>query len=72
MIEFSLSRDGMAGVCGVWGDKGLPGEEATDTDAGFTMLGTLVNCRLDELDERWSCMDEVMESVRALLDSRMS
>lgn len=52
MIEFSLSRDGMAGVWGVCGDKGLPGEDEMDMEAGFTMLGTLASCLLDELDDR--------------------
>jgi hypothetical protein len=52
MMEFSLRRDGMAGVCGVCGDRGLPGEEEIDMEAGLTMLGTLASWRLDELDER--------------------
>lgn len=69
MIEFSLRRDGMAGVCGVWGDTGLPGDEEADMEAGATMPGTLVNCLLEELDDRCICTDEVMDSVRALLES---
>lgn len=72
MMEFSLRRDGMAGVCGVCGDKGLLGEEEADIEAGFTMLGTLASCRLEELDDRCRCTDEVIESVRTLLDSRIS
>lgn len=69
-IEFSLSRDGMAGVWGVCGDIGLPGEQDEgDMDAGATIPGTLVSCRLDELDERCSCIEDVMESPRALFDS---
>lgn len=40
-------------------------------EAGFTMLGTLASCRLDELEERCRWIDEVMESVRALLVSRI-
>jgi hypothetical protein len=44
MIEFSLSRDGMAGVCGVCGESGFPGDEETDMDVpGATIPGTLVN-----------------------------
>ena len=27
------------------------------------MAGTLANCRLDELDERWRFMDEFIDSV---------
>jgi hypothetical protein len=72
MMEFSLNRDGIAGVCGVCGDKGfMPGDEEVDIEAG-TMLGTLASCRLDELDDRGNCMEEVIDSVKALLDSRIS
>lgn len=40
-IEFSLRRDGMAGV---WGEMGFPGDDDDgDADAGATMPGTLVN-----------------------------
>lgn len=38
-------------------------------EAGATMPGTLVNCRLEELDDRCICIDEVMDSVRALFES---
>jgi len=71
MIEFSLRRDGMAGVWGVCGESGLPGEDDADMDAGFTMLGTFANCRLDALDERCICTDEVIDSVSTLLASRI-
>jgi hypothetical protein len=55
----------------VCGDKGLPGEEEMDMEAGLTMLGTFVSWRLEELEERWRWMDEVMDSVRTLLVSRI-
>jgi hypothetical protein len=61
----------MAGVCGVWGERGLLGDEDADMDAGFTMLGTFASWRLDELDDRCKCMEDVIESVRALFESRM-
>lgn len=68
-IEFSLNLDGIAGVCGVCGEIGFPGEDDAETDAAATMPGTLVNCRLDELEERFICTDDVMDSVKALFDS---
>lgn len=49
----------------------MPGEDETDTDAGAAMLGTLDSCRLDELEERCICIDEVIESVSAWFDSFM-
>ena len=49
----------------------MPGEDDADNDAGATIPGTLVSCLLDELDERCNCIDEVIESVRALFDSFM-
>lgn len=72
MIEFSLRREGMAGVCGVCGvcgESGLLGDEDADMEAGFTIPGTLVNCRLEELDDLCKCIDDVMDSVSALFDS---
>jgi len=47
----------------------LPGDVDVDTEAGATMPGTLVSCLLDELDERCICIDDVIESPKALLDS---
>jgi hypothetical protein len=38
-------------------------------DAGATIPGTLVSCRLEELDDRCICTDDVIDSVRALLES---
>ena len=51
MIEFSLKRDGMAGVCGVCGESGLPGDDDADTDAGLTIAGTFASWRLDVLED---------------------
>jgi hypothetical protein len=70
VVEFSLRRDGTAGVCGVWGDRGLLGDEDADIEAGLTMPGTLASWRLELLDERCSC-DEAMESDKTTLDSSM-
>jgi hypothetical protein len=42
----------MAGVCGVWGEIGLPGDEAVDTEVPAIIAGTLDRWRLDEDDER--------------------
>src|SRR4051794_38318858 len=69
MIEFSLSRDGMAGVCGVCGESGFPGLDDVDIEAGCTMPGTLVSWRLDELDDRCICIAEAMDSVSTWFDS---
>ena len=52
MMLLALSRDGMAGVWGVCGDIGLPGEDDVETEVAATIGGTLDSCRLDELDER--------------------
>jgi hypothetical protein len=49
-------------VCGEWG---LLGDDEADIDTP----GTLVNCRLDELDDRFICIEEVIESPNALLES---
>ena len=49
---FELRRDGIAGVCGVWGDTGFPGDDAVETDVPAAIGGTPDNCLLDELDER--------------------
>jgi hypothetical protein len=69
MILFALSRDGMAGVWGVWGDTGFPGDEDVDAEVAATIGGTLDNCRLDELEERWYETD--MESDSAAFESRI-
>src|SRR3569833_1710116 len=70
MMEFSLRREGMAGVCGVCGERGLLGDDDADMEAGVTMPGTLVSCRLDEVDDR--CTDEFIDSVKAMLESFIS
>jgi hypothetical protein len=67
----ALSLDGIAGVCGVCGEIGFPGEEDADIEVAATIGGTLESCLLDELDERCNNRDEDMDSVKALLDSRI-
>jgi hypothetical protein len=42
----------MAGVCGVWGDIGFPGDEAVEIEVPATMGGTPESCLLEEMDER--------------------
>lgn len=71
MILLALSRDGIAGVCGVRGEIRSPGDEAIDVEVPATIGGTLDNCRLDELDDRWSIKDVDMESDNAAFESRM-
>lgn len=68
---FELSRDRMAGVCGVCGDIGLPGEDAVEIDVPATIGGTPDNCLLEEVDERCRCIDDDIESERAAFESRM-
>ena len=41
MMLLALSLDGIAGVCGVWGDIGLPGDDEVDTEVPAIMGGTL-------------------------------
>jgi len=55
----------------VCGETGLPGDEETDIEVAATIGGTLDNCRLDELEDRCSIAEEVMDSVSALFDSRI-
>ena len=59
----------MAGVCGVWGESGLPGDEAVDTDVPAIMAGTLESCRLDDDDDRCNMVDEETESESAAWES---
>jgi hypothetical protein len=70
-IELALRRDGIAGVWGVCGEIGLPGDDDVDMDVAATIGGTLDSCRLDELDDRCRKFDEDIDSVSALLDSRI-
>jgi len=70
-IEFALRRDGIAGVWGVCGEIGFPGDEDADIELAATIGGTLDSCRLEELDERCSMVDEDIDSVKVLLDSRI-
>lgn len=68
---FELKRDRMAGVCGVCGDIGLPGDEAVEIDVPATIGGTPDNCLLEDMEERCRCMDDDIESERAAFESRM-
>lgn len=70
-MEFALSLDGMAGVCGVWGDMGLPGEEDIDIEVAATIAGTLDSCRLEELDDRWRSAEDDMDSDNMACDWRI-
>lgn len=58
-------------MCGVCGERGLPGDEDVEADVAATMGGTLESWREDELDERWSIRDEDRESDKAALESRI-
>jgi hypothetical protein len=61
----------MAGVWGVCGETGFPGDDEADIDVAATMGGTLDSCRLDELDDRCNIVEEDIDSVNALFDSRI-
>ena len=56
----------MAGVWGVCGEMGLPGEEEVETEAPARAGGTPESWRLEELDERWRTVEEDMESLSAV------
>jgi hypothetical protein len=47
----------------------LLGDDDAETEAGATIPGTLASCRLDELDDRCICIEDVMDSVNALFES---
>lgn len=67
----ALRRDGMAGVCGVWGEEiGFPGEDEVETEVPWTIGGTPDN-RLDDVEDRCSRREEDRESERAELESLM-
>lgn len=51
------------------GEIGFPGDEDTDIELAATIGGTLDNCRLDELEDRCSWVDDDIDSVKALFDS---
>jgi hypothetical protein len=68
-MELALNLDGIAGVCGVWGEMGFPGEEDVDVDVPATIGGTLDNCRLDEVEERWRSRDDDIDSESAAFES---
>lgn len=67
----ALSLEGIAGVWGVCGEIGLPGDEEVDMDVPAIIGGTLESCRLEELDERCSNIEEDMESDNAAFESRI-
>jgi hypothetical protein len=69
MMLLALNREGMAGVCGVCGDIGFPGDDAVDTDVPAIIGGTLDSWRLEDVDERWSIIEEERESDRAACES---
>jgi hypothetical protein len=71
MMLLALSLDGIAGVCGVRGEMRSPGDDEIEVEVPATMGGTLESCLLDELEERWSNMEDDMESDRAALESLM-
>jgi hypothetical protein len=56
----------------VCGEIGFPGDEDVDIEVAVTIGGTLDNCRLDELDDRYNSVDEDIDSVNALFDSRIN
>lgn len=61
----------MAGVCGVCGEIGFPGDEAVETEVPATIGGTPDNCLLEAFEERRRCIDDDMDSERAAFESRM-
>lgn len=66
-----LSRDGTAGMCGVCGEIGLPGDDEPDKDAPPISPGIFDSCRLEDDDDRCSMTEEDMESDKCVLESRM-
>jgi hypothetical protein len=71
MMLLALSREGMAGVWGVCGEIGFPGDDAVDTEVPAIMAGTLERWRLEDEDDRCSIVDEVTESESAVCESLM-
>lgn len=53
----------------MWGEIGLPGDEAVDTDVPAIMAGTLESCRLDDDDDRCNMVDEETESESCAWES---
>lgn len=47
-----LRREGMAGMWGVCGDMGLPGDDEVEKDDPAIIPGTLCNWRLEDEDDR--------------------
>jgi hypothetical protein len=48
----ALKREGIAGVWGVCGDIGFPGDDDVDTDVPAIIGGMLESWRLEDVDER--------------------
>ncbi len=71
IILLALNLEGIAGVCGVWGEIGFPGDEEVEIEVPATIGGTLESCRLEELEERCKRSDDDMESDKAALESLM-
>jgi hypothetical protein len=65
-----LNREGMAGMCGVWGEMGLPGEEEVEIEPGI-MPGTFCSWRLDELEDLCRTVDDCIDSVSWPVESRI-
>ncbi len=61
----------MAGVWGVCGEMGFPGDDDTDIEVAATIGGTLDSWRLEELEDLCKKFDEDIDSVKALFDSRI-
>ncbi len=53
------------------GETGFPGDDEVDMDVAATIGGTLDRCLLEELEERCRSIDEDIDSVSALLESRI-
>ena len=66
-----LKREGTAGVWGVCGESGFPGEEDDDTEVPVTIGGMLDSCRLEELEDRFKTKEEDRDSDNTAFDSRM-
>jgi hypothetical protein len=52
MMLWELRREGIAGVWGVCGEIGLPGDEEVDVEVPAIMGGTLGSCLLEDADDR--------------------
>lgn len=55
----------------MWGEIGFPGEDDVERDVPATMGGTLESCLLEDIEDRWRCRDEDIESDNAAFESLM-